>query len=79
MRIDESKDDPVQFRKTRFPMPWAHGYLGPDRHSAFFKALALSGTMIPFHVLVGADGTILGTSPELDLYAVPAILDPLLR
>jgi hypothetical protein len=46
------------------PMPWRHGWVREEQRDAFQATLGFQS--IPTFVLVGPDGTILASSPELD-------------
>jgi thiol-disulfide isomerase/thioredoxin len=52
------------FRKQQWPMPWAHAVPDVKTHKQLNEAFGIVG--IPTMVLVGADGTILASSPRLD-------------
>ena len=54
----------AQFRADTWPMPWAHAVPDPAAHKRLSAAFGIVG--IPTMVLVGADGTILASSPHLD-------------
>ena len=52
------------FRRDSWPMPWAHAVPDEKTHEQLNVDFGIVG--IPLMVLVGADGTILASSPQLD-------------
>ena len=82
LSIDDGVAAVAKFRQDKaHPMPWRHGFVGPDRKSDFYKTMGWSdsGAAVPFYILVDGRGSIVAATPQLSLDELPGLLDDLLK
>jgi thiol-disulfide isomerase/thioredoxin len=63
LSLDAHPEDIQKFRKTKWAMPWKHGFLGTKEGEKIRGAFEVIG--IPKPILVGADGKILALEGDL--------------
>jgi len=72
--IDEKPESVVAFRKAKeHPMPWLHGWAG-GQPSALQALTGSNSPPVPFYALVGADGKVIASSPQLHVAELPRLL-----
>jgi len=69
--VDETRRDVNEFRRTRWPMPWLHGFLADGPGDPAWETFEVVG--IPRLVLIDERGVILATDDELRPDLVDAV------
>jgi hypothetical protein len=77
MSADATRHDAIEFRRTRWPMPWLNGFLADGPRDPAWESFEVVG--IPRLVLVDERGVILATDDELQSDLVGAVGDYLER
>lgn len=62
--FDDHPQSVVEFRESRWPMPWKHAMATTKEDREALRAAFSSGSL-PTHIFVAADGTVVADSPQL--------------
>ena len=60
---DSRREDVVEFRKTKWPMPWLNGFLDESLDAKMQETFEVNG--IPHYILIDGGGTIIAEEEEL--------------
>jgi hypothetical protein len=71
LSADEKRQDAIEFRRSRWPMPWLHGFLADGPSDPAWESFEIIG--IPRFLLVDDHGLILATDAELAPDLVEAV------